>query len=54
MITRKTFVKVAKTLALENATPAEINRWVEVFKTDNPRFKETRFRDYIKKVKETK
>jgi len=45
--TRKHYLEIGKILRDKKARKGEIDRYVAMFKKDNPRFDAQRFRDYV-------
>jgi len=45
--TRKHYLEIGKILKDKKASKGEIDRYVSMFKKDNPRFDATRFREYV-------
>ncbi len=45
--TRKHYLEVGGILRDRKAKKSEIDRYVQMFKKDNPRFDAKRFRDYV-------
>ena len=48
-VSKKDFVSIAEILAKTETREEIINSVVKYFKSENPRFSETKFRDYIAK-----
>ena len=51
MLSRKHFIELAKVLAQSKASENVINGVIAFCKSENPRFLEYRFRNYIRKIR---
>lgn len=53
MYSKKSYIEIGNILAETNANETQINKFVDKFSNDNPRFDEKRFREFIEKQKKT-
>jgi len=45
--TRRHYQDIGRTIRNSKSKKAETDKWVRIFKADNPRFDEKRFRDFV-------